>query len=80
MDSSTMPDRRMGCEDASLGMLDPVMFFSAFGIVKAIQRTHKIAGDTAGTFKGHALAHQFLRGLHFVKQTRFHQHRLSPCT
>jgi hypothetical protein len=57
-------------------MFNAVALFGALGVVEAVKRSHKISGDAAGALKSHALAHNFLLGLGFLEQTRFHQHML----
>jgi Homoserine trans-succinylase len=64
----------------TLRMLDAVVLFSTFGIVETVKRSHKVTSDAAGAFKTHILPNQFLCGFGFRKQTRLHQHVLSPCS
>lgn len=49
-------------------VLDPIPLFSAFRIVKPIQRSYQIPGDPADPLKGHVLAHDrlFLHCRHFL--------------
>ncbi len=35
-------------------MLDAVIYLRAFGVVKAVERTHEVPGDTSDTLKAYA--------------------------